>query len=268
MKKLVWQVRAVGLAMLFVVAAMVSHVAAQTMMVVVPNELETVEGNIDNAWPFNNACCYESQRYQQVYAASDFGAVSGQQPITQIAFRPDAMSGAAFAATIPSIEIRLSTTTRAPDELSEVFADNVGADDTIVFAGALPLSSSFAGPIGGPKAFDIVINLQTPFVYDPTRGNLLLDVRVFEGAFTTFFDAHAADDAVSRNYSLMSDSVTDPAGAIDTYGLVTRFTMGSVAQTPQSADDCKNGGWRTLTRADGSRFKNQGDCIQYVNTGK
>ncbi len=31
---------------------------------------------------------------------------------------------------------------------------------------------------------------------------------------------------------------------------------------------CKNGGWQTLMRADGSPFKNQGDCIQYVNTGK
>ncbi len=35
-----------------------------------------------------------------------------------------------------------------------------------------------------------------------------------------------------------------------------------------SKDDCKNGGWQTVTRADGSGFKNQGDCIQYVNTGK
>lgn len=31
---------------------------------------------------------------------------------------------------------------------------------------------------------------------------------------------------------------------------------------------CKNGGWMNLHRADGSTFKNQGDCIQYVNTGK
>lgn len=31
---------------------------------------------------------------------------------------------------------------------------------------------------------------------------------------------------------------------------------------------CKKGGWAELARADGSSFKNQGDCIQYVNTGK
>lgn len=31
---------------------------------------------------------------------------------------------------------------------------------------------------------------------------------------------------------------------------------------------CKNGGWQTVKRANGDSFKNQGDCIQYVNTGK
>jgi len=35
-----------------------------------------------------------------------------------------------------------------------------------------------------------------------------------------------------------------------------------------NADQCKKGGYLTVKRADGSGFKNQGDCIQYVNTGK
>jgi hypothetical protein len=37
---------------------------------------------------------------------------------------------------------------------------------------------------------------------------------------------------------------------------------------PTTASQCKNGGWMTSVRSDGSTFKNQGDCIQYVNTGK
>jgi hypothetical protein len=37
---------------------------------------------------------------------------------------------------------------------------------------------------------------------------------------------------------------------------------------PTTATQCKNGGWTSRVRADGSTFKNQGDCIQYVNTGK
>ena len=35
-----------------------------------------------------------------------------------------------------------------------------------------------------------------------------------------------------------------------------------------TADQCKNNGWQTRQRQNGTTFKNQGDCIQYVNTGK
>ena len=37
---------------------------------------------------------------------------------------------------------------------------------------------------------------------------------------------------------------------------------------PTTAAQCKNGGWTSEVRSDGSTFKNQGDCMQYVNTGK
>jgi hypothetical protein len=33
-------------------------------------------------------------------------------------------------------------------------------------------------------------------------------------------------------------------------------------------DDCKNGGWQNAKRADGTSFKNQGDCVSYTNTGR
>lgn len=36
----------------------------------------------------------------------------------------------------------------------------------------------------------------------------------------------------------------------------------------RATNECKNGGWQTMTRADGTPFKNQGDCVSYVNTGK
>ena len=35
-----------------------------------------------------------------------------------------------------------------------------------------------------------------------------------------------------------------------------------------SKDQCKGNGWQSVKRANGTSFKNQGDCIQYVNTGK
>lgn len=35
-----------------------------------------------------------------------------------------------------------------------------------------------------------------------------------------------------------------------------------------SKDDCKDGGWQKVKTATGASFKNQGQCVQYVNTGK
>ena len=37
---------------------------------------------------------------------------------------------------------------------------------------------------------------------------------------------------------------------------------------PTNKEQCKNNGWQSLSRNDGSSFKNQGDCVQFVNTGK
>ena len=37
---------------------------------------------------------------------------------------------------------------------------------------------------------------------------------------------------------------------------------------PTDKDQCKDGGWQNLTRTDGSRFRNQGDCVSYFNTGR
>ena len=42
----------------------------------------------------------------------------------------------------------------------------------------------------------------------------------------------------------------------------------SIRPTATSVGACKNSGWTSLIRADFTAFKNQGDCIQYVNTGK
>ncbi len=51
----------------------------------------------------------------------------------------------------------------------------------------------------------------------------------------------------------------------DFNGTVYDFEPYAVAR---DKDQCRDGGYATLHRADGSSFENQGDCIQYVNTGK
>jgi len=200
---------------------------ACAQIVVAPGANAAVEGNINNFFPFNIGDSANFDRYQQVYGASEFTSLpTGGLLITQIAFRPDAIGGAAFSSTLPNVQINLSTTSTAVDAMSDTFASNVGANDTVVFSGALSLSSAFTGPAGGPKDFDILINLSTPFLYDPSAGNLLLDVRNFGGGTTTPFDAeNTVGDGVSR-VATYADGVNPATGDFrDSVGLVTRFTF-------------------------------------------
>jgi len=46
------------------------------------------------------------------------------------------------------------------------------------------------------------------------------------------------------------------------------FTVTVNRPVPTNANQCKNGGWTLAARTNGTLFKNQGDCVSYVNTGK
>ena len=214
-----------GLATLLAVALPYGAIAN----VISPSANASMEGNTNNAFPFNIAIGLSSQRYEQVYAKSEFG--SSPLTITGLEFRPDAFFGDAFSSTLPNVSIFLSTTANGPDALSPNFAANEGGDLTLVHSGSLALSSAFTGPAAGPKNFDIVINFTTPFTYNPLLGDLLLEVKNFGGGSTTYFDAEiTSGDPVSRVFTFTSNGVNDASGIIDTLGLVTEFVTTPVPE--------------------------------------
>jgi hypothetical protein len=69
---------------------------------------------------------------------------------------------------------------------------------------------------------------------------------------------------VDSGWSAPDGEMTILIDNIDVDGHLTTFDP----NTPASKDSCKKGGWESLQRSDFSEFKNQGDCIQYFNTGK
>jgi hypothetical protein len=206
-------------------------------VVVVPNQLATVEGDSADNFTFSNLV--PSVRFQQFYNASQF---NGPVLITQIAFRPDGSLGSAFAATLPDIQIDFATTTRSigllsptfmvidvPGFVSSVFSNNLdpGTDKT-VFSGSLALSSADTGPVGGPKDFDIIITLQTPFAYDPAKGNLVFDLRNFSTVETTFFDASTTIDLSIQHVDAANVNAT--IGNRFASGIVTEFIVQAVPE--------------------------------------
>ena len=184
--------------------------------IVVPNLRTGTEG--DSAFVGCGSC-----RFQQVYASSQFSAFGGPRLITGIAFRPDGNIGFNLMPHLSLLEISLSTTTRAPDGLSATYADNIGLDNTQVFNNQFLWATSNTGPAGGPKDFDIVVVFTTSFLYDPSQGNLLIDVR---GYLSPYVDM---ENTTGDSVSSVIGGVGNPGGSLVSFGFVNRFTHTAAA---------------------------------------
>ena len=225
------QIRA-GLRWIFICAT-ASSVAASPAQIPVPPESFTIFNGNSAATPFDFA---QPARFQQVYAASAFPSVAlGGGWITEIHFRGDLSLGHFFEATIPNMQINMSTTSLLPDGLSPVFDSNVGADDTVVrAAGAVDIS-------GGPGGtFEVGIAFSQPFFYNPANGNLLLDFRINQGiggpnqgliAVLDAFDS--VGDSVSSVYARGPTLPT--SGQTSSLGLATVFVFTPVPEPSSMA---------------------------------
>jgi len=172
-------------------------------------------------------------RYQQVYAASDFGAIpTGGAFITGIAFSADATAQLPFIAIVRSIQISFSTTLGAPDALNTMFSQNLGPDATVVLE---PRALGLSALPGSGTSFGMEIPFDHPFFYNPAVGNVLMDVKNYMGldplpigfTFPGPMDAEQSGDSIS---ALASLDVNALVGVQTTRGLVTRFMIAPVPE--------------------------------------
>lgn len=169
-------------------------------------------------------------RYQQVFAASEFEDLpqSGLY-LYALTLRPDACNRDGTLLT--NLVIRLSTTSKNPDALSRVFAENVGQDQMEVYRRPLGSVSGNGICVPGfppePTSWDqdqFILGQQFP--YSPSKGNLLMDIQ-YSGKNLIFTRGAAMDaqtvtnDGVSRVYGCPFYAET--AQVADTTGLVVQF---------------------------------------------
>lgn len=128
-------------------------------------------GDVSNFGPF---------RQQQLYPAAEFASLpAGDWAITGFYLRPDKTVTSPSSATYADLAVQMSTTTL--DEVGASFSANHGADVTTVFQGALTISTDALGPPEGPRVFDYLFPLDTPYIYDPSAGNLLVEASSHSG---------------------------------------------------------------------------------------
>jgi subtilisin-like proprotein convertase family protein len=152
-------------------------VMGSTQSLVIPAGMLNVEGfaasgSLDSA-----------NRVQNVYNSSQFPA--GVMQINELRFRPDVdsrITTGPVTTLASSIQVRLSSSSRQADNLNTILAGNTGPDEVLVYDGPFQIRTAFTGPVAGPKNFDIIMPLQRPFLYDRSRGNLLVDIQNNFGA--------------------------------------------------------------------------------------
>ena len=175
---------------------------------------------------------------QQIYSSTFFSSPALISAISFRAYPGAAPSGfSSNSVTISNAMVRLATTGISANEASGLqpstnFAANLGAAFTTVYSGSLTLTTAATG--SGPQPFDYTINFMTPFVYDPTAGNLLLDVLIPSTAtvsgtgfgFLTFDNVNTLNDGVR---SIVNVNAAAGTGTLDTSAAITRFQTSAVA---------------------------------------
>jgi hypothetical protein len=144
-------------------------------------------------------------------------------------------------------------------------SQNVTLPNQVIVAVAYNTSNYGYSPIGTQPCASTVEGC----TYDS------LNVAVVDPAITLTAGVNPAPDDAYFHTQTASLYCDGGAGGTGTFRLDAGCWTGfkpalkvNAANPPSNANQCKNGGWQSLTRANGSAFKNQGDCIQYVNTGK
>ena len=107
-------------------------------------------------------------------------------------------------------------------------------------------------------------------------GNTVAGLEVSSGGHTGTLNAEnnwwgsASGPTIASNPGGTGDAIIDPDSVVDYSPFLTTAAGTPCAPPPvgppTNKDQCKNDGWQSFNVP--RKFKNQGDCIQYVNTGK
>jgi hypothetical protein len=184
---------------------------------------QPADPGIGNCFPFGCAYGDSGPEYQQVYNSGQF---SGPITINNLEFYNTQWDAGATAMNSGTWTISLSTTSADWNTLSSNFASNIGANNTLVFTGNLYQTWAFGDTLQ--------VSLSTPFTYDPSLGNLLLDVMVSgisDAGGAIYFDTNGYNDG-GFNGDTYLGRVYGSGYVNAGYGLVTGFDEG-ISQIPE-----------------------------------
>jgi uncharacterized protein (TIGR03437 family) len=201
--------------------------------VVLPNANAAAAGNASTSLTTLPAASVE---IQETAGTGQFPA--GTIQITQLSLRAAPGSGP-ISATIGTLQVYLSTSPNYPNTsgagknlMSTTFANNVGADKTLVYSGSNVTLSDGGCTSPGPCPFDINIVFSTPFTYTPASGPLLIDLlETNVNAKSGAFDA-ASFTSPGGSVAQVVGPLGNATGQFSYQGLILQVTYGPVTAGP------------------------------------
>lgn len=179
----------------------------------------TAEPGTGNCYPIG--CNEGLTRYQQVYSSTAFAGVTSISAFTY--FHTQYQPGIGFYSA-GTYNFSFGYTSMAVNGLSGNLNANVTSPQTLFATLIIAPGTSSA-----PSTF--TVNGNAAFNYDPTLGNLLMDVTIDNvvSQNSTYLDVDESGSSTSRAFGMGGD------GTADASGLVTRFETGTTTVTPEPA---------------------------------
>ena len=205
-------------------------------------------GGGGNAFPFSPGSYAAGGEYQQIYSSQAFG---GAVTLTSIAFASSLVFQPHAAAINYDVTLRLSNTTASTTAPSTNFAANKGANFATVFSGHLTAN------VQNNDVFDLIFPI-TPFLYNPSQGNLLLDVvmnSATPGSVTDAIFLGASSPSFPPLIARVFQSFGTGPAFTDNLGLFTGF---GTAEIPEPST------WLLL----GSGLAGLVVCRRYIRLGR
>ena len=141
------------------------------------------------------------------------------------------------------LRVRLAYSATSGGPPSPSFDHNILGQPTTVFDGMVVLEGSELEG-GGPNPFDVLIDVDDAFHYEPSLGDLLLDLEVRSISGDLALDA-TVGGTTTRVWELGGQGVVGFAGSPDGYGVVTQFQLRCGASGPSVRVPVR--AWQTTT---------------------
>jgi hypothetical protein len=198
--------------------------AASAGTVVVPGQYANTEAPSDGLVILRGANHHEQFQFK----AASFG--SAPMTISAASFRYDAQVSDFYFPTMDfnfgsDFLVQIGTATNSMANRSTTFAANLGADTETVLSGAQTITMAVDGHAGQTKGFGITFNFLTPFNYDPSKGDLVLDMYLPDVGLYADMDYVPDYVPAASQLGVVYAGDHSATGGVYSGGPVTQFTF-------------------------------------------